>query len=226
MFTKWRFWGKNDPKPDPKDPPVEQQSLPDFVRGIQHAVNSGSQISEKNVAAFLDRYMDDDGTPDIQNVKIPRTGYVLPVPTITAAHPPNMQLEEMKVKMSVRMDRTVSKKAHPNSPVGMTRSSFHVSLAGTGNGGNGGNGGRQSNVIELEMTFKRGDPPEGVSRIIEELVASITPINGKGEEIPPAEPQGSEDLPPPPDVPFEGPEKGPAIDDQPPGESVDPPAEG
>ena len=126
LFTKWKFWGKGDEKkPDPKDQAIEQQSLPDFVRGIQHAVNSASQISEKNVHAFLDRYLDDDGDPEVLNVKIPRTNYVLPVPTMTTAHPPRMELEEMKVRMSVRMDRSVSKKAHPNCKPGMTRSSFH-----------------------------------------------------------------------------------------------------
>lgn len=217
LFTGW--WGKKKPPPDHSNDPIEQQSLPDFVRGIQHAVNSGMVISEKNVAAFMDRHLQDDGSPEIQNVKIPRSPYVIPVPTMTTAEPPNMLLEEMKVKMSVRMDRTVNKKAHPNSPAGMTRSSFHVSLTGTGNGGSkDGNGGRQSNVIELEMTFKRGDPPEGVARVIEVLASTITPINEKGEEIPPAEPQGSEPpIEPPPDVPFEEEEKGPQIDDAPPG---------
>ena len=55
---------------------------------------------------------------------------------------------------------------------------FSVSLA-AGKGGE-----KSSNEIDLVMKFKRGDPPEGVARIIETFVNSITPV-----EVPIVQPE-------------------------------------
>jgi hypothetical protein len=166
LFTGWR-------KKKPSSEPQHAHTLPDFVRGIQHAVNSAMMMYEQNAAAFLDRHLKDDGSPEIQVVKIPNSKHVLIVPTMAATHPPDLMLEEIEVRMSIRVDKTEMKPAHPDGTADLTRSSFQVSLCGTGNGGSGG---KESNVIDLVMKFKRGHPPEGVSRIMEEFVRSIQPI--------------------------------------------------
>lgn len=148
--------------------PKSSQTLPDFVRGIQHAVNSASLMAEKNAAGFLDRHFKDDGSPEVEIVKIPGTKLCLVVPTITTAHAPNMLLEEMEVRMAVRFDQTESKPAHPDDTE-VTRTSFSVGICGDHPDD------RKENVIDIVMKFKRGDPPEGVARIIAEFVNTLKP---------------------------------------------------
>lgn len=155
-------------KKDGIQEPKGSHTLPDFVRGIQHAVNSATLMAEKNSAGFLDRHFEEDGSPKIEIVKIPGTKLCLVVPTITTAHPPNMRLEEMEVRMAVRFDQTEIKPAHPNDTE-ITRTSFSVALCGDHPDD------RKSNVIDLVMKFKRGDPPEGVARVMAEFVNTVKP---------------------------------------------------
>jgi hypothetical protein len=169
LFTSWRK--KKDEKPPASN------TLPDFVRGIQHAVNTATLMFEQNAEAFLDRHLKDDGSPEVQIVKVPNSTYVLVVPTMATSRPPDMILDEMEVRMVVRIDKTEVKHGHPHGDPDVTRCSFQVSLAA------GKAGDKSSNEIDLLMKFKRGDPPEGVSRIIEHFVNSITPV-----QPPPASP--------------------------------------
>lgn len=162
LFSGWR-------KKTGDDKPPSSHTLPDFVRGIQHAVNMATLMYEQNAEAFLDRHLKDDGSPNVQVVKIPNSKYVLVVPTMAASRPPDMILDEMEVKMCVRIDKTETKPGHPAGDKDVTRASFHCSLA------SGDQKVKGSNEIDLVMKFKRGDPPEGVSRIIENFVNSITP---------------------------------------------------
>jgi hypothetical protein len=81
-----------------------------------------------------------------------------------------MQLQEMEVRMAVRFDQTETKPAHPDDTE-VTRTSFKVALAG------GSQDDKKSNVVDLVMKFKRGDPPEGVARIIAEFLNTLKPID-------------------------------------------------
>jgi len=177
LFTGWR-------KKKDDSPPPASNTLPDFVRGIQHAVNMATLMYEQNAEAFLDRHLKDDGTPETQVVKIPNSKHVLVVPTMTTSRPPDMILDEMEVRMIVRIDKTEIKPGHPSGDKDVTRCSFHVSLA------SGKVGDKSSNEIDLVMKFKRGDPPEGVARIIEQFVNSITPTeSSQALTAPPAPPE-------------------------------------
>ncbi len=150
--------------------PHPTHTLPDFVRGIQHAVNSAAMMAEKNEAAFLDRHFHKDGSPKVEIVKIPGTKMCLVVPTISIAHPPTMALEEMEVRMAVRFDQAEAKPAHPDDTE-ITRTSFQVALSGETKDD------RHSNVVDLTMKFKRGDPPEGVARVIAEFLNTLKPVD-------------------------------------------------
>lgn len=174
--------------------PQGSHTLPDFVRGIQHAVNTATAMYDKNSEAFLDRHFEKDGDPKTITVKIPNSKMVLVVPTIATAHPPDMILEEMEVRMAVRIDRAECKSADHEKAHDMTRSSFQVSLSSEPKDD------KSSNVIDLVMKFRRGDPPEGVARIIEEFTRSITPRPKDGPD---------QDRTPPPEGPTAAP-SGPA----------------
>lgn len=164
IWTKWRK------KQDDAGHPPDSHSLPDFVRGIQHAVNSAQLMAEKNQIGFLDRHFKDDGSPEVIITKIPGTKLCLVVPTATISQPPDMMLEEMEIRMAVRFDSTEVKPAHPKDAE-VTRTSFKVALSGAHQDD------KKSNVVDIVMKFKRGDPPEGVARIIAEFVNMVKPAD-------------------------------------------------
>lgn len=168
-----------------KKKPSASHTLDGFVRGIEHAVNSAMTMYEQTTVAYLNRHLRKDGTPEYDVVKIPGTSYVLVVPKITTAHPPDMMLEEIEVKMSIRMDATQVDEAHADHG---GHNSFNVSLAAKASEG------KESNVVDLTMKFKRGAPPEGLSRIIEEMTKTILPRESK-DVPPPPEPESDAKLP-------------------------------
>ena len=165
LFTGWRS------KKKPEENKPSSNTLPDIVRGIQHAVNTATLMFEQNASAFLDRHLRQDGTPEVQIVKIPNSKHVLIVPTMATARPPDMILEEMEVKMCLRIDKTEQRQGHPAGDPDVTRSSFHVSMSAHPHDE------KSSNEIDIVMRFKRGDPPEGVARIVEQFVNSIVPVD-------------------------------------------------
>jgi hypothetical protein len=179
LFTGWRN------RKNKKEEPKSSHTLPDFVRGIQHAVNTAALMYEQSVEGFLDRHLRQDGTPEIQVVKIPNSKYVLLAPTMTVSRPPDMILEEMEVKMCIRVDKTEVKAGHPAGDPEVTRSSFQVSLA------SGKSSEKSSSDIDIVMKFKRGDAPEGVSRIMEAFVNSIVPVDPPVNPIPAFEPDAN-----------------------------------
>ena len=176
LFTGWR-------RKDKKDEPKSSHTLPDFVRGIQHAVNTATMMYEQSVEGFLDRHLRADGTPEIQIVKIPNSKHVLLVPTMSVSRPPDMILEEMEVKMCIRVDKTEVKPGHPVGDPSVTRSSFQVSLASGKS--------TEKSDIDIVMKFKRGDAPEGVARIMEAFVNSIVPVDPPVNPIPAFEPDAN-----------------------------------
>ncbi|MCL6591594.1 MAG: DUF2589 domain-containing protein [Firmicutes bacterium] len=145
------------------------QTLSDIARGIQHCVNSTMEIMEQQYLRILSRHFDENSNPKLIRMKTPN-GYELEAPSITLLSPKEIALEEMIVEMSVRVDQIHSKKvkSRGNAPE-LSRSSFMVSLAPKQPES------RPDNVINIMMKFKAGDPPEGVSRVIEEFARQILP---------------------------------------------------
>jgi hypothetical protein len=182
-----------------KKPPSSSSTLGSFVRGIEHAVNSAMTMYEQTTTQYLNRHLRKDGTPEFDVVKIPGTKLVLVVPKITTTHPPDMALEEIEVKMSIRMDS--AEMTSDSADEKDARHSFKVSLSAKASEG------KESNVVDLTMKFKRGDPPEGISRIIEELTKTILPKDEKDapKPLPPESDStaGLEDPTPPAGTPAQ-----------------------
>ena len=94
------------------------------------------------------------------------------IPLITLVAPKGLTLDEMKVHMSVQISETKAKLATDLADdSSATRTSFNVVLSPKTN-----ILGRKSNITDIEMIFKAGDPPEGVMRIIEEYSNMIRPV--------------------------------------------------
>jgi hypothetical protein len=152
-----------------RDDDISRQTLSDVARGMQHAVNSVQEILERHYIKMLSRYFDEKGNPVMAHFNITPAD-AIEVPLITLVSPKGLFLEEVTVDMSVRIDETQvkSEKDREDKPP-TVRTSFMVSFAQD----RGKESPRRGNVIDITMKFKAGDPPEGVSRIIDGFINRI-----------------------------------------------------
>jgi hypothetical protein len=157
-----------------------QQALTDITRGMYHAASTTSAMLAQQYIRMIDQFFDkeDDGTLAAKMVKIQLgDDHVIMVPLVTLVAPKGLTLDEMKVHMSVQISEAKAKLATDLADdSSATRTSFNVVLSPKTN-----ILGRKSDVTDIEMIFKAGEPPEGVMRIIEEYSNMIKPA--KTEEI-------------------------------------------
>ena len=219
IFGKLFGWGEKElPKPEVPG----GQTLTDLTRGMQHAVNRAQEILERHYIEVLDRYFDTDKDkkqyPKMITFKV--DGADVHFPLITFVPPGGLTLDKMKIRMAVRIDKADLKKAGPKGYEGddhLTRTSMQVSFASLGETTGGK---RNTNAIEMTMFFKAGDPPEGVSRVLEQYVNSIRPADRKepppqgaalltnGAPSPPGTEDGGNEPADADEHPVEGPEEG------------------
>jgi hypothetical protein len=157
-----------------------QQALTDITRGMYHAASTTSAMVAQQYIRMIDQFFDkeDDGSLSAKMVKINLgDNHVIMIPLVTLVAPKGLTLDEMKVHMSVQISETKAKLATDLADdSSATRTSFNVVLSPKTN-----ILGRKSDVTDIEMIFKAGEPPEGVMRIIEEYSNMIKPI--KTDEV-------------------------------------------
>lgn len=163
------FGSKKGDAQEPKEAPG--QTLSDIVRGIAHAAESANDIGDMAVLRQFKMFFDLDEKGNFvaktARVKVDDAHY-MDVPLVAIIDPGSMTLNEMDVKMAVRLTQTeVKQQLHAaNASVMVQRSSFNVSLTGS-------KPGSRDDVIEVTMKFKKCEPQEGASRVIEELSNTI-----------------------------------------------------
>ena len=191
----WTKLFRREPKPSNAPDPTQQQTLADIARGMQHAVNSAAEMADQQYLRLFELYFDvneaHQAVPRIMEFKLP-DGTVQPVPVISLIPPAGLNLEKVKVKMAIRIDRTETKPAtRDGAKDNVTRSAFHVSFAPSKQGDD-----RSQNVMDVEMEFSAGEAPEGVHRIIEEVTNRL--MAKRGQALPPPSPSPAPQEPPPP----------------------------
>ena len=123
------------------------------------------------------------------------------VPIISLIPPNGLELKEMTVELAVRIDHSVRKRAMPKGvETDITRTSFEVSFAPRAQEREGKRSSAGSSV-DISMKFVSGDPPEGVSRVMEYYTNSLVP-----KLLDSGDPQSSTDNEP--DPPPDGPDTG------------------
>ncbi len=143
------------------------QTLTDIAKGIQYTVNAAQDVVEKFYIGLLDRYFDEDNNPINMAVNISEDT-TIDVPLITLVTPSGLELDELEVEMSLRVDGVDTKKEITRAGDEIQRASFDISF-----GGNKLN--KNPNMIEMKMKFKKGDAPEGIQRIIESFSNNVIP---------------------------------------------------
>jgi hypothetical protein len=171
MFS-WLFArGKKEEAPPPAA--GDGQTLSDIVRGIAHAAAAANEVSDMQMLKQMRDFftLGEDGVLEAKMVRIrlnPTTH--MDVPLVSMIDPSSLSLQDMKVRMSVRLSKAeVKRQLHAaNDSVEVTRASFQVGLTGA-------KPGARKDVIDVTMTFKRLEPVEGSARVLEELGRGIAP---------------------------------------------------
>lgn len=147
---------------------VQGQTLSDIAKGIQHTVNTAQEVVEKYYIRLLDRYFDEQDNPKTMGINL-SDDTSIDVPLIALVSPRGLELDELEVGMSLRVDGVKNKKEITKAGDEVQRASFQISFGG------GKKGQKDPNMIDLSMKFKKGDSPEGVQRIIESFANRVTP---------------------------------------------------
>lgn len=142
-------------------------TLSDMIRGIQHCVNSGVEIAEQHYIKTMDKFFYGDGTPVTKTININETASI-DVPLICLTNHGCLDFEEMRIKTKMCIDGIKEKEVDNElmmtavDDYELTRGSFSVSLGDCKDNS-------EMSVAEIEMVFKRKDPPEALSRVIDNI---------------------------------------------------------
>jgi len=161
------------------------QTLSDIVRGIAHAAESANDIGDMAVLNQLKFFFDigDDGTFVAKTARVKLNGdHYIDVPLVSLVDTGGMSLNEMEVRMSVRLTQAeVKEQLHAAAEdMKVQRSSFGVALTGAKSGTAG-------DVIDVVMKFKHAAPQEGMARVLDE-VAGQAQVKKFGPDTPPVRP--------------------------------------
>lgn len=169
-------------------------TLSDIARGMQHAVNTAQEIIEQHYMRLFARYFDKEGEPLMVTFNL-TPEHIVKAPLVALIQPNALALEELTVEMSVEIDQTTVKKVPtPTKDFDLERTSFAVSFASGKRTSAGPATGdqrstREDNFIDVTMKFKRGDPPEGVARVLDEFYKAVVTqpreVPEKGQKQPP-----------------------------------------
>lgn len=155
---------------DNKKSSGNDNTLSDIARGIQYAVNTTQEIVEHHYQNLFERYFENNAAK-MTSIKISENN-VLEVPTISLLSLNNMMLDEMSVDLSLRINKADKKIVKNSEGYEIERASFSISLSSEKRDNVNG---RNSDVIDITMKFKAGNPPEAVEKIVEEFTRKIFP---------------------------------------------------
>ena len=147
--------------------------MSDVIRGLQFCVNSSTEIMEQHHLATMDKYIDPKTQAPLTKRFVIRDGYAIDVPLICLSDHHSFYLDEMDVKLSVRLkDIDIKETAAPLSGDGskfsIDRSSFLVELAGAVPD--------KDATIDVNFKFKSTPPPEALAHFVKDVG-----IDGKGQ---------------------------------------------
>lgn len=146
--------------------------LGEVVRGIQHVVNSATEIVSQHYIAQLERYFTDNGEAIEKRIILPDGKHAMDVPLVALVPPSGLRLEKTKISLSVRVEKVnIKKRQLEGSQPPHDRASFRVNIANPDETTPKGSG-----LINFEMEFSAGDPPEASMRIVEAFSNSIGPM--------------------------------------------------
>lgn len=162
-FMKWSGNGN-------KKSGDHSMTLSDVVRGMQYCVNSCIEIVERHYLNTIQKFVTEEDGIETKRIYLDKTHYMdIPLICLTDHHA--LEIDQMKVKMKVNI-RDMDLKQTISEPEGgeegngedyaLSRTSMLVDVCNVSKEDDNTN-------MEIEMTFKSGNPPESLSRMLETL---------------------------------------------------------
>ncbi|MDC7223759.1 MAG: DUF2589 domain-containing protein [Spirochaetales bacterium] len=182
------FGNKKKKNPEQKEkektPSNATYSLSALTRGIHHAASSTHAMLGQQYMHLINQFFDEqeDGTlrAKMSYVQLDDQNWI-PVPLISLVSPKGLSLEKMEVRLSVKIEEAKTKKATIDADGSdADRLSMGVSLSPVAKESES----RNKDLTDITLTFVAGEPPEGLSRIIENYTNLIEPISFNKSQIP------------------------------------------
>lgn len=140
-------------------------SFSEIINGLQHAVSSSAGMLQTQQIDFISRFWSQDGKPLTQKVKIGDRD--LDVPLMTLVNHSNLAMDSIEIKFKAQIADVVSdsksNQLSSESPVSMA--DLQMSMSGIRS--------TDDDVMDITVTFKIKETPEGVSRILDEYNKTI-----------------------------------------------------
>lgn len=149
----------------------ENITLSDVIRGMQYCVNTSAEIAEQHYVNSFKKFYDDNGKLITQKIKINEHAQI-ELPLICLCNHGSLNLDEMTVKMhinikDVKVGITETPFDYHNKKYKFTRGKLSIGLGNTYDDNS------ESSLAEIEMKYKRTEPPEAVSRLIDKINNTI-----------------------------------------------------
>lgn len=147
------------------------QTFADIIRGMQYAVNTAHEMLERHHITLLNKYFDCEGRPEKKELWL-NTEQKIEVPIITLINQGALSIDEMEICFKSKIDGITVKSA-PATGTGkdieIDRTTFEMNFTPSE---------RDGNVVDVRIKFKSIQPPEGVSRIVDEYNKILEPVKG------------------------------------------------
>lgn len=156
---------------------VEDVTLTDVIRGLQHCINQSKELNNIQYVSELQKYFYENGdefSPIYQTLKIGQT-QAINLPIVCLFEHNSINLEEMEVAMdltikNMTLKSTVNKskdgQEETDVPEDISRTAFAVDLNSARLEGD-------YSKLELKFKFKAGAVPEAISRVIDKLNGQV-----------------------------------------------------
>lgn len=154
------FWNKK----------TAPQTFADIIRGMQYAVNTAHEMLERYHITLLNKYFDDNGHPQKKEIWL-NSEKKIEVPIITLINQGSLSIDEMEICFKAKING-VAIKSTPSPDTGkdinIDRSTFEMNFTPST---------RDGNTVDVRIKFKSTNPPEGVSRIVDEYNKILEPVS-------------------------------------------------
>lgn len=143
---------------------MNDQTISDIIRGMQHAVNTAEDMLTAHQIEKLANGFTKDGKPKIRFIILP-DGRRVDIPLASLTPSSNLSISELELEFAVKVDGSMTKGEGRED-----RSSYSVSFVGTDRRGLfKRRSSKNEGTIRIRMKFQEKDEPEAVARVRELL---------------------------------------------------------
>lgn len=146
------------------------QTFADIIRGMQYAVNTAHEMLERYHITILNKYFDAEGRAETKEIWI-GSDKKMDIPLITLINQSSLSIDELEISFRAKIEGIALKSVKETDSgknIEIERSAFEMNFTPST---------RDGNTVDVRIKFKTTQPPEGVSRIIDEYTKMLEPMD-------------------------------------------------